>query len=137
MTNINNKSIILFDGACNLCNNSIQFIIKRNKKQNLFYTSLQSDASQDILLQFQIEKVNFDSIILVENGKIHQKSTAILKISRHLKGGWKLCYGFIIIPKCIRDYLYTIIASNRYKWFGKRESCMIPTEELKSRFLDL
>ncbi len=136
MINLSNKSIVLFDGVCNLCNNSIQFIIKRNKKQNLFYASLQSDAAQDILLQLQIKKFNLDSIILIENGILYQKSTAILKVCKHLNGGWRLCYGFIIIPKCIRDYSYSVIASNRYKWFGKSESCMVPTEKLKSRFLD-
>lgn len=136
MINLENKSIILFDGVCNLCNNSIQFIIKRDKKQRFLYASLQSDAAQSILLQFQLKNSDFDSIILIENGKVYQKSTAILKITKHLNSVWKLSYGLIIIPKFIRDFIYTIIAKNRYKWFGKREVCMIPTEELKMRFLD-
>ena len=131
-----NNSIILFDGVCNLCNNSVQFIIKRDKKKRFLFTSLQSDAARDILLQFQLKNSEMDSIICIENGKIYQKSNAILKIVKHLNGIWKISYGFIIIPKFIRDYVYIIIAKNRYRWFGKREVCMIPTKELQMRFLD-
>ena len=131
-----NNSIILFDGVCNLCNNSVQFIIKRDKKKRFLFTSLQSDAARDILLQFQLKNSEMDSIIFIENGKIYQKSNAILKIVKHLNGIWKISYGFIIIPKFIRDYVYIIIAKNRYRWFGKREVCMIPTKELQMRFLD-
>ena len=133
---IENKSIILFDGVCNLCNNSVQFIIKTDKKKRYLFTSLQSDAGRDILLQFQLENSGFNSIIFIENGKIYQRSTAILKIIRHLPYPWKLSYGLIVIPKFIRDFIYRIIARNRYKWFGKRDTCMVPTIELKNRFLD-
>ncbi len=136
MINLENKFIILFDGVCNLCNNSIQLIIKRDKKQRFLFASLQSDAAQDILLQFQLRNSDFDSIIFIENGEIHQKSTAILKISTYLGGLWKLNYGFMIIPEFIRDAIYSFIAKNRYKWFGKKDVCMIPTEELKIRFLE-
>ena len=131
-----NNSIILFDGVCNLCNNSVHFIIKRDKKKRFLFTSLQSDAARDILLQFQLKNSEIDSILFIENGKIYQKSDAILKIVKHLNGIWKISYGFIIIPKFIRDYVYIIIAKNRYRWFGKREVCMIPTKELQTRFLD-
>ena len=131
-----NKSIILFDGVCNLCNNSVQFIIKRDQKQRFLFTSLQSDAARDILLQFQLKNSEMDSIILIENGKIYQKSDAILKIVKHLNGLWKINYVFIIIPKFIRDLVYTTIAKKRYQWFGKRDVCMIPTKELQMRFLD-
>ncbi len=136
MINIENKSIIFFDGVCNLCNNSVQFIIKRDKYKRFLYASLQSDAARDILLQFKIKNSYLDSIILVENGKLYQKSTAILKIAKELNGFWHLNYGFIIIPKSIRDYVYGIIAKNRYKWFGKRSVCMIPTGDMKLRFLE-
>ena len=136
MINIENKSVILFDGVCNLCNNSIQFIIKRDKKQRFLYASLQSDAAQSILLQFQSKNSDFDSIVLIENKKMYQKSTAILKIIKHLPSFWKLNYAFIIVPKFIRDSVYTWLAKNRYKWFGKRETCMVPTKELKILFLD-
>ncbi|MGB5362746.1 MAG: thiol-disulfide oxidoreductase DCC family protein [Aureibaculum sp.] len=136
MINIENKSIIFFDGVCNLCNNSVQFIIKRDKYKRFLYASLQSDAARDILLQFKIKNSYLDSIILVENGKLYQKSTAILKIAKELNGFCHLNYGFIIIPKSIRDYVYGIIAKNRYKWFGKRSVCMIPTGDMKLRFLE-
>lgn len=136
MINLENKSIILFDGVCNLCNNSVQFIIKRDKKKRFFYASLQSDAVQSILLQFELKNSDFDSIILIDKGKVYQKSTAILKIIKHLNSAWELSYIFIIVPKFIRDFIYSIIAKNRYKWFGKREKCMIPTKELEMRFLD-
>jgi len=136
MITLENKLIILFDGVCNLCNNSVQFIIKRDLKKRFLFTSLQSDAARDILLQFQLENSELDSIIFIENGKIYQKSDAILKIVKHLNGIWKISYAFIIIPKIIRDYVYTTIAKNRYRWFGKREVCMIPTKELQMRFLD-
>ena len=136
MINLENKSIIFFDGVCNLCNNSVKFIIKRDKHKRFLYASLQSDAARDILLQFKIKNSNLDSIILLENGKFYQKSTAILKIAKQLNGLWKLNYGFLIIPKLMRDFIYDIIAKNRYKWFGKREVCMLPTGDMKLRFLE-
>ena len=103
MINIENKSIIFFDGVCNLCNNSVQFIIKRDKHKRFLYASLQSDAARDILLQFNMKNSDLNSIILIENGKLYEKSTAILKIARQLKGLWKLNYRFMIIPKIFRD----------------------------------
>lgn len=136
MINLENKSIIFFDGVCNLCNNSVKFIIKRDNHKRFLYASLQSDAARDILLQFKIKNSNLDSIILLENGKLYQKSTAILKIAKQLNGFWKLNYVFIIIPKFFRDFIYDIIAKNRYKWFGKREVCMLPTGDMKLRFLE-
>lgn len=135
MSSYKDKSIILFDGVCNLCNSSVQFIIKRDAKNHFYFASLQSDAGQQILLQNNLENLNFDTILLVEGNKIHDKSTAILKISKRLSGFYKLLYGFIIIPKFIRDFFYSIVSKNRYRWFGKQESCMIPTPELKAKFL--
>lgn len=136
MKNVENKSIILFDGVCNLCNNSVLFIIKRDQKNQFLFSSLQSDACQDILLQFQLKNSELRSIVLIENGVIFEKSTAILKIVRHLPNFWKLNYVFIIVPKFIRDFIYTIIANNRYKWFGKKETCMLPNKEIQKYFLE-
>jgi len=130
------KPIILFDGVCNLCNASVQFIIKRDSKKNFMFSSLQSDAGQAILLQNNLENLDFDTIILLEDGIVYDKSTAILKIIRRLSGFYKFGYIFIVVPKFIRDFVYKIIAKNRYKWFGKLDTCMIPTEELKLRFLE-
>ncbi len=129
------KPIIFFDGICNLCNSSVQFIIKRDTNNLFLFSSLQSDAAKDILLQYKLENYDLSSIILLEDGVMYQKSTAILKIARKLTGISKYFYVFKIVPTFIRDGIYTFIAKNRYKWFGKRASCMLPTTALKSRFL--
>jgi predicted DCC family thiol-disulfide oxidoreductase YuxK len=136
MNNFEGKSIIFFDGVCNLCNSSVNFIIKHDEKKQFLFASLQSDAAKEILLQYNSKKINLDSIVLLDNGKLYEKSTAALRISKHLNNGLFLLYIFIIIPTFIRDYLYNYIAKNRYKWYGKKDSCMIPTKDLKSRFLE-
>ena len=135
MNNFKGKSIILFDGVCNLCNSAVNFIIKHDKKEHYLFASLQSDAAKEILLQFPSKKIDFTSIILIENEIYYNKSTASLLISKQLNGGFKLIYLLIIIPKSIRDFVYDYIAKNRYQWFGKKESCMIPSLEIKNRFL--
>lgn len=136
MSNVKNKSIVLFDGVCNLCSTSVIFIIKHDKKAQILFASLQSDAAKEILLQYNSKKINFDSIILIENGKIYEKSTAVLRIAKDLSGGFKFLFAFIIIPKFIRDFAYKYIAKNRYKWYGKKKICMIPTPEIKNRFIN-
>ncbi len=136
MINNKNKSLILFDGVCNLCNASVNFIIKHDKKAHFKFASLQSDATKELLLQYNSKNINYDSIILIENDTLFAKSTAALRISRNLDGSYKLLYAFIIIPPFIRDWVYNYIAKNRYKWYGKKDSCMIPNKEIKSRFLD-
>jgi len=136
MISLKNTSIILFDGVCNLCNNSVQFVLKHDKNKNFLFASLQSDAASNILLQLNKKSFkNFDSIVLVENEQLFFKSTGALKIAKNLNGFIKILYVFIIIPKPIRDYLYDFIAKNRYKWFGKKSSCMIPKKEFSDRFL--
>jgi len=125
MNKIKEKPIIFFDGVCNLCNSSIQFILKRDTNELFLFSSLQSDAAKDILLQYNLENFDLSSIILLENGVIYQKSTAILKITKKLSGIYKYGYAFIIIPKFIRDGIYSFIAKNRYKWYGKRDACML------------
>jgi predicted DCC family thiol-disulfide oxidoreductase YuxK len=130
-----NKSLILFDGVCNLCNSSVNFIIKHDIREHFLFASLQSDAAKEILLQLNEEKIKMDTILLVENGKLYKKSTAALRISKKLNNGYKFLYGFIIIPRFIRDVVYDYIAKNRYKWYGKKESCMLPSPKLKKRFI--
>lgn len=130
-----NKSIILFDGVCNLCNNSIIFIIKRDPKDTFRFAPLQEGKGAELIAKHNIDTSRTDSIILIENGKVYVKSTAALRVARKLKGAWPLLYGFIIIPTFIRNWVYDFIARNRYKWYGKKESCMIPTPELKAKFL--
>lgn len=129
------KKIILFDGVCNLCNGSVIFIIKRDKKDVFRFAAIQSDEGQKLIEQYAIDTSKVDSILLLDGADYFAKSTAALKIARHLKGGYPLLYGFIILPVFIRNWVYDIIARNRYHWFGKKESCMIPTPELKGKFL--
>jgi predicted DCC family thiol-disulfide oxidoreductase YuxK len=130
-----NKSLLLFDGVCNLCNSSVQFILLRDKKDRFRFASLQSDYGQNLLREHNLPTESFNSLVLVENGKIYQKSTAALRIARKLKGLWPLLFAFIIIPPFIRNFVYDIIAKNRYRWFGKKEECMLPRPEWKQKFL--
>jgi predicted DCC family thiol-disulfide oxidoreductase YuxK len=130
------QRIILFDGVCNLCNGAVQFIIKRDKKQQFRFASLQGKAGNEFLKKFDLPANIYDSFILLEGDKVYKRSTAALRIAKNLSGGWKLLYGLMIVPRFIRDVVYNIIAKNRYKWFGKRNECMIPSPELKDRFLD-
>ena len=133
----NEKNIVLFDGVCNLCNSSVNYILKRDPKNRFLFASLQSDAAKKLLLQLNDEKLknNLDSIIFIENNKVYSKSNAILRIAKILGFPYNLAYVFIIIPKFIRNNIYDTIAANRYNWFGKKESCMIPTKEYLDRFL--
>ena len=136
MKKITQQPLLLFDGICNLCNASVQFIIKHDTQKKFSFASLQSDAAKEILLQFDENYLNLDSIILIFDNTIYSKSSAIIKVGSLLGGFYKIATIFYIIPKPIRDWVYDYIAKNRYKWYGKRESCMIPTQELKSRFLE-
>lgn len=129
------KSIILFDGICNLCNNSVQFVIKRDNKQQFLFASLQSDAAAKLLLQFYNKKIGLQSIVLIEDNKVYDKSTAALRIARKLNPLWNILYIFIIVPKNLRDLVYDYIAKHRYKWFGKQDSCMLFIKEYKNRFI--
>ena len=128
--------MILFDGVCNLCNGAVQFVIKRDKKKYFSFASLQSGEGQKLSGQYDLPLNDFNSFILIENGKAYTRSTGALRVIKKLKGLWPLLYGFMIIPKFIRNAVYDWIARNRYKWFGKKDECMIPTPELKARFLD-
>jgi predicted DCC family thiol-disulfide oxidoreductase YuxK len=129
------KKIILFDGVCNLCNSSVTFVIQRDKKDLFRFAALQEPAGQLLIEKHQIDIAKTDSIILIDGDKAYVKSTAALKVARHLGGAYPLLYGFMIIPNFIRNWVYDYVAKNRYKWYGKKESCMIPTPELKSKFL--
>lgn len=131
------KKIILFDGVCNLCNNAVEFIIERDKKDVFRFASLQSEIGQKLTSERGIDPEAIDSIVLIEPGvAYYQKSTAALEISRDLSGGYSHLRHFSFLPEGLRDGIYDFIANNRYKWFGKKEACMIPTPELKARFLD-
>ena len=130
-----NKKIILFDGVCNLCNSSVQTIIKNDKKDLFRFAPLQSDVGRQIINQHGIDTANMDSVILIEPGvAYYHRSTAALEIAKDLKGYSWLRY-FKSVPEGIRDSIYRLIARNRYNWFGKKETCMIPTPELQALFL--
>lgn len=132
-----NKKIILFDGVCNLCNGAVTFIIKHDKTDTFRFASLQSEIGKKLVAERGMDPEELDSIILIDPGvAYYQKSTAALEISRELSGGYSLLKNFLFIPEGLRDGIYNFVASNRYKWYGKKESCMIPTPELKSKFLD-
>lgn len=132
---VESNSIILFDGVCNLCNGSVQFVIRRDPKGVFRFAALQSSEGQELMRQHGLDTSALYSIIVVSGGKVWQRSRAALEIVRRLSGLWPLLYGFIIVPPFIRDWFYDRIAANRYKWFGKQDECMIPTPELRARFL--
>lgn len=128
-------NVILFDGVCNFCDQSVQFIIKRDRDGIYKFASLQSDIGQKLLTKYQVP-TDIDSFLLIKDNKVYTKSTAALKIAQQLDGLWKVFYPLIIIPKPFRDIFYNIIAKNRYKWFGKKDSCTLPSPEIKDRFID-
>ncbi len=128
-------AVILFDGVCNLCSGAVQFFIKRDKDAILKYASLQSESGQALLQEYGLPLTQFNSFVFIHNKKVYLRSSAALQAVRMLSAPLNWLYGFIIVPRFIRDGVYNIIAKNRYKWFGQQESCMIPTPELKSRFL--
>jgi len=130
------KPILLFDGVCNLCNSTIQFVLKRDKKHYFKFASLQSNYGQLFLKKNKLPTSIYDTFILIEGNSYTIKSSAILKVFKQLSSLWPVLYIFIIIPKIIRDALYNIIAKNRYHIFGKKDSCMIPDKEILSRFMD-
>jgi predicted DCC family thiol-disulfide oxidoreductase YuxK len=126
--------IILFDGVCNFCNSSINFIIKHDKKGQFKFAPLQGKFGQTV--SGETTNKMPESVLLLEGNKLYSHSTAALKIAKKLDGLWPLMYGFIMVPKPLRDFIYKWIAKNRYKWFGKTETCMIPTKEMREKFLD-
>ncbi len=129
------KKIILFDGVCNLCNGAVVFIIKRDKKDVFRFAALQSEIGEKLLRKHQIDPEKTDSIILVDDNNAFAKAGAALRIAQQLSGLWPALAILRIVPRFISNSVYDWIASNRYQWFGKKESCMIPTPELKAKFL--
>lgn len=126
------KDVVLFDGVCNLCNGAVRFILARDPAGRFRFASLQSDAARRLLKG----DGPAETIILIEAGKTYIKSTAVLRIARGLQFPWPLLYAFAAVPRTLRDPVYDWVAHHRYAWFGKRESCMVPTPELRARFLD-
>ena len=133
---MDNKPIILFDGVCNLCNASVQYVIKHDPQALFNFASLQGETGQQLLKEYNLPANELNSFVLIRDNKAYTRSTAALTVAKELAGITKLLYGFMIVPSFIRNAVYDLIAKNRYRWFGKKDSCMIPTAELKSRFLN-
>jgi len=129
------QPVILFDGVCNFCNSAVNFVIRHDKKAQVQFAPLQSDKGRLFLRQYGLPAAEMKSFVFIEDGKSYTQSTAALRVCRYLNGLWPLCYGFIIVPKFLRDGIYNWIAKNRYKWFGVREQCMMPTPEVRTRFI--
>jgi predicted DCC family thiol-disulfide oxidoreductase YuxK len=129
------RRVVLFDGVCNFCDNSVQFIIKRDPNGYFKFASLQSETGQRFIKQLGIPN-DLSSFVLIEDEKYYIKSTAALRVCEKLNGGWKFLVILKVIPLSVRDYVYTIIATNRYKWFGKKDSCTLPSPEIRARFLE-
>ncbi|MBT6488856.1 MAG: thiol-disulfide oxidoreductase DCC family protein [Deltaproteobacteria bacterium] len=128
------KPVILFDGVCNLCNSSVNFVIDRDPQGTIYFAPLQSEYARKLLEKHQIG-MELNTIVLLEDGKVYDRSTAALRIARLLNGPWPLLYASIVMPRFIRDGVYRWIARNRYRWFGKTQACRVPTPELQARFL--
>lgn len=123
---------MLFDGECNFCDRSVQFIIKRDPKA--VFASLQSETGKELLKKHQVDE-DMDSLVLIEYDRTYVQSSAALRICKHLKGVWKVPYVLLLVPKPLRDFIYNNIAKNRYKWFGKNENCRLPSPDERKRFL--
>lgn len=129
------KPVVLFDGVCNLCNGAVNFIIDHDPKAQFHFAALQSAYGEEVMRKFSQDPKALDSVVLVLNGKLYKKSRAALEVGKRLSGLYPLFYVFRLVPPFIRDAIYNWIANNRYKWFGKRDECRIPTPELRQRFV--
>ena len=127
--------IVFFDGVCNFCNYWVNFSIRRDKNKKLRFAPLQGTTAASVLPSYSANPTEVESVLLLEKGKLYRDSSAALRIAKNLGGGWKLLYGLIIVPKFIRDAVYKWIARNRYKWYGRREQCMVPGTGIQERFL--
>lgn len=128
--------VLLFDGVCNLCNGSVQFIIRRDPEARIRFAALQSNAARSLLASIGVQPESLpDSMVLVENGTMFTRSTAVLRVVKQLRFPWPLLYVLVIIPPPLRNWMYDIIARRRYRWFGRQDACMMPTPGLQARFL--
>jgi predicted DCC family thiol-disulfide oxidoreductase YuxK len=130
------RPVILFDGVCNLCNSTVLFIIKNDKSSRFAFASLQSTFGQSILAKYELPLSDLNTVLFLNEDQLFTKSNAALEIAKWLDGGWPVLYIFKVIPSGVRNLVYDWVARNRYRWFGKRDVCMIPTPDLKARFID-
>ena len=130
------ESIILFDGVCNLCSGFVQFVLPRDEEGKYRFASLQSDAGQALLAEHDLPSDELDSVVLIEDGESYVKSSAIIQIAAGLGGAYRLLSPFRYLPRSARDRVYDFVADNRYRWFGKKDRCMMPSGDVESRFLE-
>ena len=131
-----NDPVLFFDGVCNLCNGVVQWVLPRDAKGRIRFASLQSEAGRQLMLQHGLPEGDMSSFLLLSEGVLHRKSDAALHLMSELRGGWRLLAAFRIVPRPWRDWVYDFVARNRYRWFGRRDSCMIPQGDLRGRFLE-
>jgi predicted DCC family thiol-disulfide oxidoreductase YuxK len=129
------ERIVYFDGVCNLCNAVVLFILKYDPNGKFKFCTLQSPQGKKTLEENRLSSESPDTFLLSENGKLYTRSAAALRVMKELSGGWPLLYGLIIVPAFLRDFVYRMVSKNRYRWFGKKATCMVPTPEIKSRFI--
>jgi predicted DCC family thiol-disulfide oxidoreductase YuxK len=129
------KDVVIFDGICNLCAHSVQFILRHEAKPEILFASLQSAQGARLLREFNFNPDDAKTFVLISGGKAYVKSTAAIRVARQLRGAWKLLSAVWVIPRPVRNYLYDLVARNRYRWFGQLEACMVPTPDLACRFL--
>lgn len=131
------KPILLFDGVCNLCNSSVQWVIEHDPEGKFRFASLQSDVGQALLTEFNLDPAALNTVVLIDEGKAFTHSAAPLQVAKHLGSAWALLGNVgLIVPRPIRDGIYNFIAANRYRWFGKKDQCWLPTPDLRQRFLN-
>ena len=129
--------VVLFDGVCNLCNGSVRFVIERDPHKHFQFAPLQSETATTLIGGTADPLAMPDSIVLVDDGRLYVRSTAALRIARRLRFPWPLLWVFMAVPRPLRDWVYDVIARHRYGWFGKRDTCMVPTKEIRDRFLEM
>lgn len=129
------NAIVLFDGVCVLCSRLVYFIVKRDHKRRIVFAALQSAAGQRLLKKYHLPPEKTDTVICITGDRVYTRSSAVLYVLRQLDGWWPLLYAFVIVPKPVRDSVYRWIANRRYRWFGKNETCLLPTAEIRERFL--
>jgi len=135
---MNDSPILFFDGVCNLCNSSVNFVIDHDPKGAVHFAALQSDVAREKLSAHGIsagQGGDYDSMVLLDGGRVYVRSSAALQLAKYLSFPWSIARVFLIVPRPIRDFVYGIVAKNRYAWFGKSDTCRVPTPELKARFL--
>ena len=132
---MSNHHVIIFDGICNFCNGAVNFIIKRDHSNQFIFAPMQSPTAQKLIAEYGVEKVGFDTFLLIKNNQCYFRTDAAFQITKDLRGLWYLFQILKVLPRPVRDYFYRLFARNRYSIFGKTEQCMVPTPELKNKFL--